>query len=595
MPFILGHSHSGVVMKSQSVLSVVGLALSVGCSAIGAAPALPNLSCDPPRTFADGKTPTAVRHVATGGDDSADGSAEHPFQSIHRALRDVTPGTAVHIHAGTYTGGLAQANLRGTTDAPVWIMGAPGEPRPTIRGGRQGLYLTRPRYLVLQNLEIADTDDNGINVDDGEQVTDREAARFIIFRDLDIHDTGRNPSGVADCLKLAGVNDFFVINSRFARCGLSAESGAVGVGGVGTHHGVVSGSVFQDTGFGGVQFKGGASDIDIIGNRFEAAGSRAVNMGGRTGGQFFRPALTTAAPNHEAARIDVTGNVIVASEAAAAFVGCIDCAFTRNTVINPSKWTLRILQETVSLDTYAFAPASRGIVAGNTFYFRRADLNAGEDINVGDNTDSSSFALTDNAFYAHDTPELSRPVLPTFRGNLSRSVLGVAPAFVNEGAGDFRVPQSGDAFPPGAPASCAIGSDEPRIPSPAPAVGHRARARTMPPVSVRAVLDQARHEPRGGRQHRVGVHRRDAAHDAGGQRAQRHRRPAGARHAGRSSRAIRPTCRTAPSAFWSRSSRSRRPAIETFIRSRSRKTRTRRRRPTASRRSGSSIAPSRTR
>jgi hypothetical protein len=287
-------------------------------------------------------------------------------------------------------------------------------------------------------------------------VQNEQAARFLVFRELDIHDTGRQPSGIADCLKMAGVNDFFVVNSRFARCGRGENSGAVGVGGVGTHHGIVTGSVFRDNGFGGVQFKGGATDIEIIGNRFEAAGARAVQMGGRTGGQFFRPPLTTDDPNHEAARIHVTGNVFVGGEAPVAFVGCVDCDFTRNTVVNPSRWAVRILQETVSIDTFTFAPASKGIINGNLFYFRRADLNTGSDINVGNNTESASFALSDNVWYAHDAPDRSSPLLSEFHGEQWGTISGVPASFVDERAGDYRVPSQSDAYPPGTPVSCSI-------------------------------------------------------------------------------------------------------------------------------------------
>lgn len=52
--------------------------------------------------------------------------------------------------------------------------------------------------------------------------------------------------------------------------------------------------------------------------------------------------------------------------------------------------------ETVKLDAYAFAPAARGVIADNVFYFARSALNAGEDINVGDGTDTGSFSLVRN-------------------------------------------------------------------------------------------------------------------------------------------------------------------------------------------------------
>ena len=407
--------------------------------------------CPPVVTFADGRTPSVTRHVTeTGNDDTGTGAFDRPFRSIARALRDVTPGTAVVVHAGTYTGGIYLTGLRGTADAPIWIMGAAEETAPTLSGGGQGIYLQRPRYVVLDHLTIANTADNGINVDDGGETANEDAARFLVFSDIEVRDAGQRPSGVADCLKLAGVNDFAVLNSRFDRCGRGPQSGAVGVGGVGVHRGVVRGNSFAENGYGGVQFKGGSADVDIVGNTFRDTGARAVNMGGNTGAAFFRPPLVTSGPNAEARRIRVLSNIFIGGETAAALVGCVDCAFSQNTVVNPSTWVLRILQETVAIDNRTFEPAGRSAIDRNVFYFRRIDLKSGEDINVGPNTDSASISLTHNQWYARDDPEGSAPSLPTFRGREADTLAGVRPAFVDEAGGDFRStsPEGLGAMPP---------------------------------------------------------------------------------------------------------------------------------------------------
>jgi hypothetical protein len=396
--------------------------------------------CGAVATFADGKTPSQIRHVSTtGSDTSGNGSATRPFRTIARAARSISPGTAIYVHAGTHPGGTFLTGVQGTEAQPIWIVGAPDEARPVIQGGGEALHLSKPRYVVLQNLEIVDTSDNGINVDDAGDVANPEAARFLLFRDLDIHDTGQRPSGVPDCLKISGLNDFFVLGSRFARCGSGTPSGAVGVGGVGVHRGRVSFNRFLSNGFGGLQFKGGSHDIEITSNLFQATGWRGVNMGGSTGDAFFRPPLSASALNYEAARIRVLANIFDGSEAAASFTGCLDCEFSHNTVVNPSKWVLRILQETVTIAGHTFARAANGVIADNIFYFRRSDLNAGEDINVGANTDTRTFFLTRNLWYAHDQPAQSNPRIPGFEGTHAGSVVGTSPDFVNPDAGDFHL------------------------------------------------------------------------------------------------------------------------------------------------------------
>jgi hypothetical protein len=396
-------------------------------------------ACGAVATFADGKTPTQIRHVSiTGIDASGDGSATNPFRTIARAARNMSPGTAIYVHAGTHRGGTFLTGVQGTEAQPIWIMGAPGEARPVIQGGGEALHLTDPRYVILQNLEILGTADNGINVDDGGEFANPEAARFVVFRDLDIHDTGKRPSGVADCLKLAGLNNFFVLGSSFARCGNGTPSAAVGVGGVGVHRGRVSFNRFLSNGYGGLQVKGGSHDIEITSNVFRDTGWRGVNMGGSTGPALFRPPLSPSTLNYEAARIRVLANVFEGSEAAASFTGCLDCEFSHNTVVNPSKWALRILQETVTIGRYTFARTANGLIAGNIFYFRRSDL-SGEDINVGANTDTRSFALTRNLWYAHDAPAQSTPRVSGFAGTQTASLVGTDPNFVNADAGDFRL------------------------------------------------------------------------------------------------------------------------------------------------------------
>jgi hypothetical protein len=396
-------------------------------------------SCATVSTFSDNKSPSRIRHVAVDGSDtSGDGSAIRPFQTLARAVLGVSPGTAIYLHAGTYRGGLGLSDIRGTAASPIWIAGAPGESRPIIQGGGDALHFVRPRYLVLQDLEIRDADSNGINIDDADQVGNPDAARFVVLRGLAIRDTGVRPSGIADCLKLAGVNDVTVVHSTFGRCGNTPGSGAVGVNGVGVHRATVAFNQFAANGYGAVQFKGGSDEIEIFGNFVRDAGWRGVNMGGRTGAAFFRPRLTASRRNYEAARVRVQANVFVGGEAAVAFTGCVDCEFSHNTVVNPSKWILRILQENVSDGEYAFAPASAGRIVDNIFYFRRSDLNTGEDFNIGNGTDPASFSVARNLWYAHDAPRQSNPRIRLLRSDDS-TIVGIDPDFVNVDTGDFHL------------------------------------------------------------------------------------------------------------------------------------------------------------
>lgn len=164
-------------------------------------------ACDSVPTFAEGLVPIRQLHVSTSGSDpTGDGTLAQPFATICAAVREATPGTAIVVHAGTYGGGCAIYDLHGTAAAPIWSGGVDGEPMPVIDGGSQGLQIIRGRYLILHDLEVRNSIDSGINCDDGGDVADPDAARYLIFDNLNIHDIGGSSN--QDGLKLSGVDDF---------------------------------------------------------------------------------------------------------------------------------------------------------------------------------------------------------------------------------------------------------------------------------------------------------------------------------------------------------------------------------------------------
>jgi hypothetical protein len=384
-------------------------------------------------TFEAGKQPTLEIHVATGGDDaSGDGSPGAPYRTIDRAVEEAAPGAAVRIHAGIYAEVVYVDGLAGTAEAPIWIGGAPGEARPIIEGGGEGLHLSRVRYLIVHDLEVRQTEHNGINCDDGGEYADPEATRHVIFRDLYIHDVGG--TGNQDCLKLSGVDDYYVLESEFARCG-GGISGS-GVDHVGCHGGLLVGNTFREMSGNAVQCKGGSEEIEIRANWIDGGGQRAVNMGGSTGFTYFRPPLSTTEPNAEARDIRVVANVIRGSVAPLAFVGCVDCLAAHNTIVDPENWLLRILQETTSTGEYTFLECQNNAVINNLFYFDRSALSAYATINIGPNTQEETFTFANNLWYAHDDPAQSAPNLPVTE---TGGIVGQNPRLVHPAGENYRL------------------------------------------------------------------------------------------------------------------------------------------------------------
>jgi hypothetical protein len=148
-------------------------------------------SCDPIKTFADGKTPQREIFVSTSGSDtSGDGSRSNPYETVNRALQGIRAGDAVRLLPGRYPGGISLGNINGVETLPIWIGGVAGLERPVISGSSGGILLHRVRHIILENLEVTGATGNGINCDDGGDYASSNATRFVVFRNLLIHDIG---------------------------------------------------------------------------------------------------------------------------------------------------------------------------------------------------------------------------------------------------------------------------------------------------------------------------------------------------------------------------------------------------------------------
>jgi hypothetical protein len=361
-------------------------------------------------------------------------------EEFRQAAARATPGTRVLLAPGTYPGGFHFANLQGETNRPIILAAADPAHPPVIQGAATGLHFSRPAFVELHDLVISNMTGNGLNIDDAGMFD--TPAHHVVLRGLKVSEVG--PGGNHDGIKLSGVVDFRVENCLIERWG---TGGGSGIDMVGCHRGVIESNLFRHTdsvGSTGVQAKGGTSQLAVRRNRFENAGGRAVNIGGSTGRQFFRPPLKSG-EHSEAKDIRVEGNTFIGGGAPVAFVGVDGASVRFNTIYHPKRWAVRILQENRAPD---FVPSRHGEFSDNLVAFDSRDWAEGG-VNIGSGTAPQTFRFARNWWYCLDEPARSRPKLPVEE---AAGVYGKAPMFRDAAHGDVRLQPGGTASHVGAEA-----------------------------------------------------------------------------------------------------------------------------------------------
>jgi hypothetical protein len=342
---------------------------------------------------------------------------------LARALSEAKPGTTILVAPGKYRGGFSAGKLTGTKDAPIVVAGADPKDPPVIEGGGSGLHLSSPAYLELRDMIVEKANGNGINIDDGG--SSETPAHDVVLKNVVIRDVG--PGGNRDGLKLSGVNDFRVEGCHIERWGSSGSA----IDMVGCQRGIVRGCTFKEGAdqANGVQAKGGSNQIVVARCRFENAGGRAINIGGSTGLDYFRPKVA----DFEAKDITVQDCEIIGGMSAIAFVGCDGALVEHNTIYCPTRWALRILQENTDP---RFVPSRKGAFRKNLVVFRASDIR--QMVNSGPGTAPETFEFGGNQWHALDTKADTQRLL-RLPAKETGGIYDRAPRFKDAEAGDLTL------------------------------------------------------------------------------------------------------------------------------------------------------------
>jgi hypothetical protein len=313
-----------------------------------------------------------------GDDKTGTGSADRPLATIGRAASMAAPGTRINIRPGVYGGSEDLRHLQGTEAEPIALV-AQGDVVIDGDGRELGLHLSDPRYVVIEGLTIRNTWPHGVNIDDGGSFD--SPAEYIVLRNLRFQNVGNG--GNNDCLKMSGVQNFWVLSSEFEDCDRGEAIDMVGC-----HEGVVSANHFHHIPQHAVQTKGGSADVLIHANRFSDVAGRSINAGGHTGSPYFRPLDSP----YEAARIHMVANLFEKSgDTPVAFVGCEACVFANNTIVVPQLWITRVLWQNTDK-----ARAEHGLYINNLVVMPSPYATPASVIDVGRGASTKTFTFDAN-------------------------------------------------------------------------------------------------------------------------------------------------------------------------------------------------------
>ncbi len=322
----------------------------------------------------------------------ADETIVHDADSLRVALRDLKKGSTIKIAPGDYPGG---HSINGIERLTIEALDAKNPPH--FKGGANAWHFSRCNDLTLRNLRVSGQTGNGLNLDDGGEFANPTTG--ITIENVEISDIG--PKGNHDGIKCSGLDKLTIRD-----CTITGWGGQ-GIDFVGCHHSLIAGCRFVGkdgfTASAGIQLKGGTSDVIIEKCNFTNAGERPINLGGSTGLPYFRP----QGAKFEAARVIVRDNTIEGSLCAAAFVGVDGAKFSGNTILFPTKWIFRILQETKEP---GFVACRNVLIKENKITFRRSEVQT--ELNIGPDTSPETFRFENNRWFAEDKPQASKPKLP---------------------------------------------------------------------------------------------------------------------------------------------------------------------------------------
>ena len=299
--------------------------------------------------------PTRTIWVSTSGSATGTGSQSSPLSSIQAAVNLATPGTAIMVEAGTYTGNI-KINVSGTPDAPIQLISADGPGAAKILPSTASASATIEAFgeenIVVRGFDVSGgkIHDNGIQFGmSGTNFSDM--TKNIVLQDNIVHDT------VKDCIKVSQGDYVYVVDNTVS------HGGDQGVDFVAVNNSVIArNDISYITGPAALFAKGGSTNVLIAENKVTHSSVDGIEVGGYSDPQWMRPGFT----GWEAKNVTVVDNIVEGvGKRPLNIIGAQNCTITHNLLqSNPDYYYI----VSISADNNTPARNSNNIViSDNTF------------------------------------------------------------------------------------------------------------------------------------------------------------------------------------------------------------------------------------
>ncbi|KPK84769.1 MAG: hypothetical protein AMJ81_04860, partial [Phycisphaerae bacterium SM23_33] len=309
----------------------------------------------------------------------------YTVDQLRNALYAASPGDRIYVAPGDYDSRLYVDGVHGTADSLLEVVALDPNNRPVFESGTYACFtLINSSYILVDGIVGQGA---GTITGDGNNIEFAQSHHMILKNS---HSGEITVAGNSDGVKFASSNNILMYNCTVDEWG----DGGSAVDIMNNHNSLYMRNTIAyptlpiGAGANGFQSKGNyAYEAGFYKNRFEDGSSRAQKFGGSGGSSGW-----------EAYDLVAMGNTFHLGEAAVSYESSTNCTFAYNTLVDPEKWVMRILDAGGPYEA-AFSHFDRNLVKYGAFYQPGGGIQ-----NISSGTRPETFTYDENYWYDSTHP-----------------------------------------------------------------------------------------------------------------------------------------------------------------------------------------------